>query len=91
MRKRVTVSVFGQVQGIGYRNGAARKANQLNLTGWVQNEPDGSVKILAEGEKEILEKLIDWAKQGPFLAQVNKIEVKWDKDTGEFKDFEIRY
>jgi acylphosphatase len=79
------------VQGVFYRARASEKAKQLNLTGWVQNEPSGSVKILAEGEEEQLEKLIEWAKQGPALARVDKIEVKWDKAKEEFKYFEIIY
>lgn len=91
MRKRIIILVSGRVQGVFYRSEAARKANQLNLTGWVKNEPDNSVKILAEGEKEQLEKLIDWAKSGPSLARVDQIDVKWDKDQEEFKDFEIKY
>jgi len=91
MRKRITISVFGRVQGVFYRSKAAREAKQLNLTGWVKNESDGSVKILAEGEEDNLEKLVEWAKQGPALARIDKIEVKWDKAQEEFKDFETKY
>ena len=76
MRKRVVVLVSGSVQGVFYRAEVKRKAAKLNLTGWTKNEPSGSVKILAEGEKENLEKLIEWTKQGPTLAKVDKIEVK---------------
>lgn len=91
MRKRVTLSVFGRVQGVFYRSNVLEKAKELNLIGFVKNEPNSCVKILAEGEEENLEKLIEWAKIGPTLAKVDKIEVKWDKEQGEFDDFEIVY
>lgn len=91
MKKRVTILVSGLVQGIFYRFETSREAKRLNLTGWVKNEIDGKVKIMAEGEEENLEKLIEWAKKGPLLAKVDKIEVKWNKDQKEFEDFEIVY
>jgi len=91
MHKRVIISVFGRVQGVFYRDTAFRKAKSLNLTGFVQNDFDGSVKILAEGEKEQLGKLIEWAKSGPPIARVDKIEVKWDKAKEEFENFEIKH
>lgn len=91
MKKRVIVLVSGSVQGVFYRSETLQKAKELNLTGFVKNEPDGRVKIIAEGVERHLEKLIEWIKQGPTLAKVDKIEVKWDKDKGEFKDFKIVY
>ena len=91
MRKRAIILVSGLVQGVFYRSEALQEAKRLNLTGWVRNESDGRVKIVAEGEEEQLEKLIEWIKQGPRLAKVDKIEVKWDKEQREFEDFEIIY
>lgn len=91
MQKRAVILVSGLVQGIFYRAETLKEAKELNLTGWVKNELSSFVKIVAEGEEENLEELIKWTKQGPALAKVDKIEVKWEKDRGEFKDFEIRY
>ncbi|OGZ17926.1 MAG: acylphosphatase [Candidatus Nealsonbacteria bacterium RBG_13_36_15] len=91
MKKRVVILVSGLVQGVFYRSKTLRKSKNLNLTGWVKNEPNGSVKIVAEGEEENLGELIGWTKSGPPLAKVNKIKVEWEKDKEEFKDFEIRY
>ena len=91
MKKRVIALVSGSVQGVFYRSETLQKAKELNLTGFVKNEPNGKVEIIAEGEKENLEKLIEWTRQGPTLAKVDKIEVKWDEDKGEFEDFEIVY
>jgi len=88
--KRIEINVFGRVQKVFFRNSATRKAKGLNLNGWVKNEPDGSVKIVAEGEEENLNKLIDWSKRGSLLAKVDKIEVKWEEGKNEFDKFEIR-
>ncbi len=89
--KRVEIKVFGRVQGVFFRDEAYRRAKKLELYGWVKNEKDGSVKIVVEGLEDNLKKLIEWSKRGPLLARVDKIEVKWKKGTGEFKNFEITY
>ena len=89
--KRVEIRVWGQVQRVFFRSQAAKKARELNLTGWVRNESDDSVKIIAEGEEENLKRLIDWSKKGPLLARVDRIEVKWEESRGEFKEFNIVY
>jgi len=91
MRKRVAILVSGYVQGVFYRATTLKKAKELNLTGFVRNEKDGKVKIVAEGEEKQLEEFIERIKKGTLFANVSKIEVKWDKAQGEFKDFEIRY
>lgn len=86
---RVSLKIFGQVQGVYYRFTAKAEAEKLGLFGWSSNNDNGSVEIIAEGEKEQLEKLIDWCKKGSFLAKVDKINIDWQKYTGEFKDFSI--
>ena len=87
--KRVTVRVFGRVQGVFFRYTARHHAEKLGLKGWARNEADGSVAITAEGEEEALEKFLDWCRRGPLLARVDNIEIKWQEATGEFKRFEI--
>lgn len=82
--------VSGRVQGVLFRSEAQRIASFLGLSGWVRNLTDGRVEILAEGEKENVEKLIAWAEQGPILARVVKVEVEWREWRGEFQKFEIR-
>lgn len=88
--KRVEIQIFGQVQGVLFRFQTTANAKELGLTGWVKNEEDGSVKIVAEGEEENLQKLLEWAKRGPLLARVDRIEVKWEEGKGEFEKFETR-
>ncbi|MBS3786719.1 acylphosphatase [Candidatus Bipolaricaulota bacterium] len=90
-KERAHMEITGRVQGVGFRNSTRRKARQLGLTGWVKNLADGSVEVLAEGNKEDLEDLISWANSGPRLANVNKVEVDRREPTNEFDNFSIRY
>jgi acylphosphatase len=91
MNKRVVLKIYGRVQNVFFRDSARRQAKKLGLTGYVRNQEDGSVMITAEGEKEKLKKLIDWCYNGPILANVEKIDINWQKAIGQFKKFEIRY
>jgi acylphosphatase len=63
----------------------------LNLTGWVRNLRDGRVEVLAEGDKDKLGELISRLNQGPPLAQVDNVNVKWEEYKGEFEDFRITW
>jgi acylphosphatase len=91
MKKRAIITIFGEVQGVFFRVNTQAQAQELGLTGWVKNEADATVKILAEGEQEQLEKLVDYCRSGHKLAKVQRVEVKWEEATGEFKDFDIIY
>ena len=90
-RARVSISVYGRVQGVFFRSETQKKAEELGIFGWVRNLPDGKVEILAEGEEGKLEKLIKWAEEGPDSARVDNLEINRQKYSGEFKDFKIRY
>lgn len=85
------IKVFGLVQGVSFRFYAKDKAQELKIKGWVRNEPDGSVLILAQGEKENLREFINWCHQGSPLAQVEKVEVEKLETKEIFKDFSIRF
>ncbi len=90
MRKRWHIWISGRVQGVFYRAHTEQVARQLGLTGWVRNLPDGRVEIVAEGEEEKLQKLLDWCWQGPPTAQVNAVEMQEEPTTGEFEQFAKR-
>jgi len=79
------------VQGVFFRAKTKVLAHSLGLKGWVRNAGFNQLEIVAEGEKEKLEKLISWAKKGPSLASVKKIKVNFEEMNGEFEDFEIKY
>ena len=91
MKKRVVLIIYGRVQGVFFRDSTRRKARKLNLVGYVINQDDGTVKVVAEGEEENLKELVNWCYNGPILAKVEKVDLKWEKPTGEFEEFEIRY
>ena len=92
MKKQVILQVYGQVQGVSFRYSAQRKAEELNLAGWVKNEQDGSVKIVAEGNEKKLDKLIDWCKSGEEIpTKIDKVEIKWSDASGEFDNFSIKF
>ena len=61
------------------------------MSGWVRNLPDGRVEAIFEGEKENVDKLIDFAGKGPYGAKVRNLDVKWQDYSKEFGDFEVRY
>lgn len=90
MHERVSLRIRGKVQGVWYRNSAREEARKLKLTGFVQNCPDGSVEVVAEGKRPSLERLVAWCHQGPPAAQVNLVDSEWLPPSGEFQSFEIR-
>ncbi len=89
-KSKIEVSVFGKVQGVFFRAFTARVARSLGVFGWVRNEKDGSVKIVAEGEKKSLLSFLEKVKKGPPLARVKLVDVKWGVFKGEFTDFEVK-
>lgn len=91
MAKRLELKVEGQVQGVTYRASAKRKARDLGLKGWVRNETDGSVSIVAEGRKENLKNLLEWCKSGPSPAKVEQVMKQWSPPRRQFSSFEVRY
>ncbi len=91
MRVRAHVFISGRVQGVFFRSTTQEVAEELGLTGWVRNLSDGRVEAVFEGEKEKVDRAIEFCRKGPRGARVTGIEVKWEEYTGEYKDFKIRY
>ncbi|MFQ6008548.1 MAG: acylphosphatase, partial [Candidatus Zixiibacteriota bacterium] len=60
----VQLRIQGVVQGVGYRYYCLRKAREFGLKGWVKNNPDGSVSVVAEGDRSLIEDLIKELKVG---------------------------
>ena len=81
--------ISGKVQGVFYRASCQEVAQRLGLTGWVKNLPDGNVEVLAQGEKEKIEKLIEWCKKGSDGARVDDVEIKWNDVINNFEGFVI--
>jgi len=90
--KRVRLSIEGRVQGVGFRYFTVRKAKGLKeVTGWVKNEADGSVTVVAEGPKTELNKLIRNVAEGPRSARVDGMKQNWSEASGEFDSFKVKY
>lgn len=70
---RRSYTVTGRVQGVGFRSWTRRKALRLDLRGWVRNEPDGTVRLCAEGTSEALSALESALRKGPMFSRVDDI------------------
>jgi acylphosphatase len=88
---RAHIVVRGKVQGVYFRQNAQRICNEYGVTGWVLNVDDGSVEAILEGDKNSVEDAISWFRVGPPDAHVEKIELSYDRYSGEFEDFKISY
>ena len=91
MKARAHVYVSGRVQGVFFRSETQDEAVRQGLTGWVRNTPDGRVEAVFEGEKDKVDKLIEFCRRGPPSAGVTRVEITWESYTGEFREFRIRY
>lgn len=81
--------IRGDVQGVGFRYFIHRRARQLGLCGWVRNNDDGTVELVAEGEKPQLEQLQMAAEEGPRQARVRRVDTQWSTATGGLDDFDL--
>ena len=70
MTERLKVSVYGKVQGVGYRLFCKRRAKELKVDGYARNMPDGRVELMLAGEDQALAKMLEALRQGPPFAQV---------------------
>jgi acylphosphatase len=88
--ERAHVYVAGQVQGVFFRDSTRKKAEQLGLTGWVKNLPDGRVEALFEGPSERVREMIQWCEQGPPHATVEEVDTEFEASQGDLGRFEVR-
>ena len=87
--EEINIKVHGQVHGVGFRYYTEIKARELGLTGFVRNLPDGTVEIVAQGPKEDLEELNEWAKTSPSYSRVERVDTKWCSTEQKYSDFSI--
>ncbi|RXS86174.1 acylphosphatase [Streptomyces sp. TM32] len=74
--------VSGDVQGVFFRDTCRRTAEEHAVAGWVRNRPDGTVEAVFEGPPERVQKLVDWAHDGPPLATVDAVSVQEEEPEG---------
>jgi acylphosphatase len=84
------VGVTGRVQGVFFRAWMREQADDLGVTGWVRNCPDGRVDAHIEGEEAAVEQLVQLLHRGPPAAEVQDVHM-WNVEIGEFDRFEVRH
>jgi acylphosphatase len=89
--ERLHAVVHGDVQGVGFRYFVQRKARQLGLRGWVRNNDDGTVEVVAEGARDELEKLKQAVEEGPRMARVDRVDAQWSAATGTLGTFDLSW
>lgn len=89
MSARIKIVVHGVVQGVGYRYYTYRIANKLSVNGYVTNKKDGSVEVVAEGEKSKLLRLVEELRIGPRGSRVQNFNIQWEDPKEDFKEFRI--
>ena len=87
---RAHATVHGRVQGVSFRYFVIESVRGLGLSGWVRNRFNGTVEVIAEGERNNLDILIQNLHKGPISAQVMKVDIQWEEPSGDFKSFRIR-
>ncbi|MGB3632729.1 MAG: acylphosphatase [Rubrobacteraceae bacterium] len=88
--ERAHVYISGNVQGVFFRDSTRRKAEELGLTGWVKNMPDGRVEAVFEGTASTVQEMIDWCKEGPSQATVEDVDAEREEPAEDLKGFEVR-
>jgi acylphosphatase len=93
MDQRLEAVVRGRVQGVGFRDFVYGRARHLGLMGYVKNarEDHRAVEVVAEGEREALERLVERLWEGPRSSSVEGVDVEWREASGEFEEFGVRY
>jgi acylphosphatase len=88
-RTRVHVFVSGDVQGLGFRQAIADKANEQGVTGWVRNLRDGRVEAVLEGPRDEVYRVVGLCRAGPQGARVSGVQVDREPPRDE-KTFTIK-
>ena len=89
--KRLHAVVHGDVQGVGFRYFVQRRAADLALSGWVRNNDDGTVELVAEGPRDRLEELKRAVERGPRTAHVDRVDARWSEATGALRGFDLSW
>jgi len=88
-RMQIEAVVHGYVQGVYFRQYTRQRALELGVKGYVENLADGTVHVVAQGNKESLENLVRWLHAGPRAAEVERVEVCWGPVRAPYHGFEV--
>lgn len=87
---RLHAIVHGRVQGVGFRAFVVDRGIAIGVKGWARNRWDGTVEVLADGDRQQLEQLLSALHQGPRMANVTRVDKDWGTSDGEFSSFHVR-
>ena len=90
MKQQFEYIVHGFVQGVGFRFFVYKNAIAHNLSGYVKNNFDGTVKIIAEGEEDDLSEFLSIVKEGPSRSRVDRVDSFLTGYSGLYTGFEIK-
>lgn len=88
--KQYEILVHGRVQGVGFRYAARNQARFFALKGWVENLPDGSVRIQIRGKQDACLNFLQWCRKGPAYGWVERATII-EKNLSPLPAFKIRY
>jgi acylphosphatase len=83
------IDVEGRVQGVWFRDYVRRSAEELGLKGWVKNNPDGSVSLEVEGDKKVINMLVEKINIGSPLSKVDRVNIEWFDFRDKYELFKI--
>ncbi len=84
----VHLLISGKVQGVFYRASAKKKAEALNINGWIKNTYEGDVEAMITGAEEDVDHFVEWCKSGPARAVVDEVRIH-KKEHFEFDSFRV--
>ncbi len=87
--KSAEILVTGKVQGVRFRDFVRKTAKNLELYGWVKNNPDSSVSVLVEGNNDAIKLLIDKIRIGSPMSKVEDVKINWLPYENKFNSFKI--
>ncbi len=88
---RAKAIVSGRVQGVFFRASTQDTARKFEVSGWVRNLPNGNVEALFEGEREKVDMIVNWCRNGPEFARVDEVDISFEAYKGDLHSFEIIY
>ena len=88
---RVRVRVSGVVQGVGFRYFARNVGTAMGLAGFVRNLPDGSVEVVAQGEKQAVNAFVNELRIGPRYASIERVDIQWEEPASGLRGFDYAF
>jgi len=87
--EQLKIKIYGSVQGVGFRSFVKRNADELGIKGYVRNSDDGSVLVIAQSNRDELEKFLSVVRQGPISVRVERFLYEWRDSDKNYESFDI--